>query len=74
MHERFVVGLLRRMSATVRSAELFFHPSTQPMGRPYGPNPGDLAALLSPRVRAAVHERGAELTSYAGLGRCAVVM
>lgn len=74
MHERFVVGLLRRMSARVRSAELFFHPSTQPMGQPYGPNPGDLAALLSPRVRAAVRERGAELTSYAGLNRHALVL
>lgn len=67
MHERFVVGLLRRMSASVRSAELYFHPSTHPMGQPYGPNPGDLAALLSPRVRAAVDERGAVLTSYAAL-------
>lgn len=69
MHERFVVGLVRRISSNVRSAELYFHPSTRPLGRPYGPNPGDLAALLSPRVRAAVIERGAELTSYAALGR-----
>ena len=68
MHERFVVGLLRRISPAVRSAELYFHPSTRWLGEPYGPNPGDLAALLSPRVRQAVYERGAELTSYAALG------
>ncbi len=68
MHERFVVGLLRRISGEVRSAELYFHPSTRSLGRPFGPNPGDLAALLSPRVRQAIQERGAVLTSYAALG------
>ncbi len=69
MHERFVAGLVRRIGRKVRSAELYFHPCTQPLGRPFGPNPGDLAALLSPRVRQAVRERGAELISYADLGR-----
>lgn len=68
MHERFVVGLLRGISAEVRSAELYFHPSTHSLGRPFGPNPGDLAALLSPRVREAICERDAVLTSYAALG------
>jgi len=68
MHEEFVVGLIRRMPPGVRSAELYFHPSTQAIGEPFGPNPGDLAALLSPRVRQAVAERGAQLTSYAALG------
>ncbi len=67
MHEGFVVGLLRRIPATVSSAELYFHPSTQTWDEPYGPNPGDLAALLSPRVRRAVHERRARLTNYAAL-------
>ncbi|HOG46729.1 MAG TPA: hopanoid biosynthesis-associated protein HpnK [Anaerolineae bacterium] len=68
MHEAFVAGLVRRISQSVRSAELFFHPCTQPLGRPFGPNPGDLAALLSPHVRQAVRERGAQLISYADLG------
>lgn len=68
MHEPFVVGLLRRIPRAVRSAELYFHPSTDSLGEPYGPNPGDLAALLSPCVRQAVGERGAQLTHYAALG------
>lgn len=67
MHEAFVAALVRRISANVRSAELFFHPSTQPLSQPFGPNPGDLAALLSPRVRQAVSARGAQLISYADL-------
>ncbi len=67
MHERFVVGLLRGISPAIRSAELYFHPCTQPFGDPFGPNPGDLAALLSPRVRQVVDERGAKLTNYADL-------
>jgi hopanoid biosynthesis associated protein HpnK len=69
MHERFVAGLVRRISHTVCSAELFFHPCTQPLSRPFGPNPGDLAALLSPRVRQAIDERGAQLISYADLAK-----
>ncbi len=68
MHEGFVTGLLQRIPATVRSAELYLHPSTQTCDGPYGPNPGDLAALLSPRVRRAIEERGAELTTYPALG------
>ena len=67
MHEAFVAGLVRRISRNVRSAELYFHPCTQPLGRPFGPNPGDLAALLSPQVRQAVRARGAQLISYADL-------
>ncbi len=68
MHEQFVAGLVCRIARTVRSAELYFHPCTQPLSRPFGPNPGDLAALLSPVVRRAVSERGAQLISYADLG------
>ncbi len=68
MHERFVTGLVRGIPAAVRSAELYFHPCTQSLGEPYGPNPGDLAALLSPQVRRAIDERGAQLTTYAALG------
>lgn len=67
MHEAFVAGLVRRISQSVRSAELYFHPCTHPLSEPFGPNPGDLAALISPQVRQAVHARGAQLISYADL-------
>jgi chitin disaccharide deacetylase len=69
MHEPVVLGLIRGMPAHVLSAELFFHPSTQKVARPFGANAGDLAALLSPRVRAAVRERGAMLANYPDLAR-----
>lgn len=67
MHEAFVVGLLQRIPAAVGSAELYLHPSTQTCDGPHGPNPGDLATLLSPRVRQAIDERGALLTTYPAL-------
>jgi hopanoid biosynthesis associated protein HpnK len=67
MHEAFVARLLARIPPSVRSAELYFHPSTEPGDEPYGPNPGDLAALLSPRIREAVRTRGATLTDYTAL-------
>lgn len=70
MHEGFVVALLQRIPATVRSAELYMHPSTHTSDGPYGPNPGDLAALLSPRVGQAIAERGARLTTYPALPSC----
>lgn len=67
MHESFVVSLLRRIPQAVRSAEIYFHPSIRSLGESFGPNEGDLAALLSPRVRQALQERGAQLTNYAAL-------
>lgn len=67
MHEAFVVGLLRRIPAAIHSAELYFHPSTVEWHEPQGPNPGDLAALLSPRVRRATSAGGVRLTNYAAL-------
>ncbi len=67
MHEQFVAGLLRRIPAWVGSAEIYFHPSIEDSGEPYGPNPGDLKALLSNHVRQAVTERRAKLTNYAAL-------
>ncbi len=67
MREDFVVGLLRHIPPSVRSAEIYFHPNIVDSGEPFGANPGDLAALVSPRVREALSERGAELTNYAGL-------
>lgn len=68
MHEPYVIGLLRRIPPAVRSAEFYFHPSTKLWDEPYGPNPGDLAALLSPHVRQAIAERGGLLANYHALG------
>jgi hopanoid biosynthesis associated protein HpnK len=68
MHEPFVSSLVRSIPQKVRSAELYFHPCTRFLGEPFGPNPGDLAALLSPDLRSAIAERGAVLTNYARLG------
>lgn len=46
------------------TTELFLHPSTEP-GPARGSNPGDLAALLDPAVRAALAARGLALASWA---------
>jgi chitin disaccharide deacetylase len=69
MHEATVTRLLGRIPGTISSAEVYFHPDTSAQTEPFGPNPGDLAALLSPRVRAAIIQRGAILTNYAGLAQ-----
>jgi len=65
MQEAYVVRVLRRLS--VPTAELYFHPATEPSGEVLGPNPGDLAALLSPAVRRVIEERGLRLATYADL-------
>jgi hypothetical protein len=50
MREKYVVRLL----GSLRDAtEIYFHPTTGPRLDALGPNPGDLAALVSPTVRAA---------------------
>lgn len=51
-----------------RSVEVFFHPSEANSGEAYGPNRGDMEALLNPRLREFVEQRY-ELTDYAGLTR-----
>jgi hopanoid biosynthesis associated protein HpnK len=66
MREAYVLKLLRRLG--VSAAELYFHPSREPEGEALGPNPGDLATLLSPAVRQAIQERGLHLATYATLG------
>ncbi|MCX7707715.1 MAG: hopanoid biosynthesis-associated protein HpnK [Anaerolineae bacterium] len=65
MTEDYVVKVLREMKAP--TAELYFHPSREALGDALGPNPGDLATLLSPAVRQVIAERGLRLTTYAGL-------
>lgn len=67
MEEAYVLRALRRLKA--RSAELYFHPSLEAEGGSLGPNPGDLATLLSPAVRRMVSERGLRLVSYPALRR-----
>ncbi len=44
--------------------EFYFHPDTAPQSEPLGPNPGDLATLLSPAVRQAIQDGGFRLTTY----------
>jgi hopanoid biosynthesis associated protein HpnK len=58
MREEYVVRLLGSLRDT---AEIYFHPTTGPRLDALGPNPGDLAALLSPAVRAAMQERRLQL-------------
>jgi hopanoid biosynthesis associated protein HpnK len=67
MTEAYVVRVLNRLDQRVRSAELYFHPSTEWLGETFGPNPQDLATLLSPAVRREIERRGIRLTTYSHL-------
>lgn len=67
MTEGYLLWLLERLDTS--SAEIYCHPSTEAFSEPLGPNPGDLAALLSPRVRALLDARGIVRGSYADLAR-----
>ncbi len=64
MEERYVLEVLRRL---LGPAELYFHPTTTPQHEALGPNPGDLATLLSPAVREAIAAGGLQLATYATL-------
>jgi hopanoid biosynthesis associated protein HpnK len=66
MHEAYVVRLLRRLR--VPTAEVYFHPDTVVGREALGPNPHDLATLLSPKVRQVIRERDLRLATYATLG------
>ena len=65
MGERYVLDLLRRLQ--VPTAELYFHPSLHREHGASGPNPSDLATLLSPAVRTVIQERGLCLSTYPAL-------
>jgi hopanoid biosynthesis associated protein HpnK len=65
MTEGYVVKALGELQAP--TAELYFHPSLESLGEVLGPNPDDLAALLSPTVRRVIGERGLRLATYAML-------
>ena len=62
MEESYVMKLLRNLKAP--TAELYFHPAIAPEPEALGPNPGDLASLLSPAVRQVIRERGLRLATY----------
>jgi hopanoid biosynthesis associated protein HpnK len=62
MHEAYVLNLLQNLHAGL--VELYFHPDQAEGGPPLGPNPGDLATLLSPSIRQVIAQRGLELTTY----------
>ncbi len=65
MAEGYVVRLVEQMHAS--SAEFYLHPSTSPPQKPFGPNPGDLETLLSPRLREVLERRGIALCTYTRL-------
>jgi hopanoid biosynthesis associated protein HpnK len=65
MREGYVVGLLRDMQ--LPTAELYFHPSMRIEDGALGPNPSDLATLLSPAVRDVIRARGLCLATYPAL-------
>jgi hopanoid biosynthesis associated protein HpnK len=65
MAEGYVVGLLRRLE--VPTAELYFHPSAASGSEALGPQPGDLATLLSPAICRVIRERGLRLATYPAL-------
>ena len=61
------MDVLRQMREP--TAEIYFHPTLGERLDPLGPNPGDLATLLSPGVRALIRARGLLLTNYRALQR-----
>lgn len=69
LSESYLLYLLERIPAHVHVAEIYGHPSEQDLGEAGGPNPGDLAALLSPRVRERIEQSGHRLISYRDLTR-----
>lgn len=64
MDAAYVATLIARLEPGV--TEIFLHPSLEPAtpDARRGPNAGDLAALVSPAVRAALLARGAALTTW----------
>ncbi len=67
MTEAYLLHLLARLGPSDGSTEIYLHPTAGERLEPLGPNPDELAALLSPRVRELALRRGLRLTTYAGL-------
>jgi len=64
MSTDYVIRMLNTVQAG--SVEVYFHPCVE-HAHPYGPNPGDLQALIDPALARYVREFAWELTTYAGL-------
>jgi hopanoid biosynthesis associated protein HpnK len=67
MKEDYVISLLKHIQA--RTVEIYFHPDKVAGSSPLGPNPGDLATLLSPSLRRTIEERQFTLATYRLLER-----
>ena len=67
MEEAYVIKVLERVKQ--EDAEMYFHPACRPESDPQGPNPGDLATLLSETVRQTIRQRGIHLTTYTALAK-----
>jgi len=67
MTEAYLLHLLATIGPSDAPVEIYLHPTTGPRLEPLGPNPDELAALLSPRVRDLALQRGFRLTTYASL-------
>ena len=69
MSDVYIIYMLKQLK--YGSIEFFFHPADIPIGAPpledNGPNSGDLAALISPRLRAYMDANRYERTTYPGL-------
>ncbi len=72
MSDDYVIRSLSRVRAA--NVEVFFHPSEDDSGDAFGPNRGDLNALLSVRLREFVVGEGFRLAAYPdlcqGVGQC----
>jgi hopanoid biosynthesis associated protein HpnK len=62
MHEDYVMLALE--SLRLGPVEMYFHPDCAGQGESFGPNSGDLQALLSPKIRSFVEQRGFDRTTY----------
>lgn len=67
MTDDYVISMLS--ASRVQVSEVFVHPCEEESGEPLGPNPGDLRALLSPKLKEFLTSGGYELTTYAGVAR-----
>ena len=65
MNAEYVIKMLKKMNA--QSIEVFFHPSQYLRIDAFGPNPGDLSALTSSKLKYFINSNGYQLTNYTEL-------
>lgn len=63
MSEAYVLSLLRQTNGPL--AEIYFHPTDGERLDPLGPNPAELAVLLSPAVNKSIEAKAFHLSRYA---------